>query len=208
MVTEVCLKQAISNSIILENERVRLEKLSLKHFDCLNKISNKTPNLLSFSPSPFGDEDSLKKYFNTALNTQNRFPFAIFDKAINNYVGTTSFGNYSKKDSRVEIGWTWINKSSQGTGLNKNCKFLLLKFCFENFNIERVEFKTDSRNTQSRKAIEKIGGKYEGELRNHTLMLDGHRRNTVYYSILKNEWKQLKDSIFRDINKTIHKFYI
>jgi RimJ/RimL family protein N-acetyltransferase len=71
-----------------------------------------------------------------------------------------------------------------------------LKYAFEDLQFERVEFKTDSRNLQSRKAIENIGATYEGALRSHILMPDGYRRTSVYYSILRNEWKQLKETIF------------
>ena len=83
----------------------------------------------------------------------------------------------------------------QGTGLNKNCKFLMLQYAFEQFAAERVEFRSDSRNAKSRRAMEKLGAKYEGELRSHLLMNDGYRRNTVYYSILKAEWETIKETI-------------
>jgi RimJ/RimL family protein N-acetyltransferase len=128
-----------------------------------------------------------------------KYSFAIFDKEIEKYAGSTSFGNISNSDQRLEIGWTWIGKEFQRTGLNRNCKFLLLQYCFKILEFERVEFKTDSRNLQSRKAIEEIGGTLEGEFRSHSIMSDGHRRNTVYYSILKNEWPALKNSIFQSI---------
>jgi len=79
----------------------------------------------------------------------------------------------------------------------------LLSHAFEKLNVQRVEFKTDNRNIQSKKAIEKIGGTFEGILRSHTLMLDGFRRDTAYYSILKNEWDNTNDTIFKEI-KTVH----
>ena len=115
----------------------------------------------------------------------------------------TSFGNISTKDRRLEIGWTWIDKESQGTGLNKYCKHLMLSHAFEKLIMQRVEFKTDNRNNQSKKAIEKIGGTFEGILRSHTLMLDGYRRDTAYYSILKNEWDRINNTIFKEI-ETAH----
>ena len=88
-------------------------------------------------------------------------------------------------------------KDFQKTGLNRNCKYLLLKFAFDELRAERVELKTDERNTASRNAIQKIGGQIEGILRSHTLMYDGYRRNTVYYSILKNEWQGLKENFLK-----------
>ena len=95
---------------------------------------------------------------------------------------------------------TWFGKSFQRTGLNRNVKFLMLRYAFEALRFERVELKTDERNQQSRLAIEKIGGRFEGILRSHVLMPDGFRRNTVYYSILKSEWPAIKKDIFKNIS--------
>lgn len=178
--------------IRLENNRVRLEALQLTHLGALLPIALNQPDLLQYSPSPFGDTDNLNKYIQIAVDAKankQRYPFIILDKLHQKYVGSTSYGNISVKDKRLEIGWTWLDKAAQGTGLNSNCKFLLLSYAFEQLHFERVEFKIDERNLQSQKAVEKIGAIREGVLRSHTLMLDGYRRNTVYYSILKNEWE-------------------
>ncbi len=186
-------------NIILEDDRVRLEPLTMDHFSELLPISLQNPDLLKFSPSPFGSRESLEINFQNAIHDrvdENRYAFVIYDKVNTRYIGSTSFGNISVKNNRLEIGWTWISKESQGTGLNKRCKYLLLDYAFEKLTMERVEFKTDSRNIQSRTAIEKIGGSYEGTLRSHTLMLDNHRRDTVCYSILKSEWAEIRERIF------------
>jgi RimJ/RimL family protein N-acetyltransferase len=103
-------------------------------------------------------------------------------------VGSTAFGNFSPKDNRIEIGWSWIETLSQGTGINKNAKFHLLNFAFDYLNMERVEFKTDVLNVRARAGLIKIGAMEEGVLRSHTLMPDNRRRDTVYYSVLKEEW--------------------
>jgi RimJ/RimL family protein N-acetyltransferase len=195
-----------TEDIVLENKRVRLEPLSEIHLNELVPIAVNHPNLLQYSPSPFGTEEFLKENIQKAIKSrvdQQRYPFAIFDKLNNRFIGSTSFGNISIKDKRLEIGWTWIGKESQGTGLNKYCKHLMLSHAFEKLNVQRVEFKTDNRNIQSKKAIEKIGGIFEGILRSHTLMLDGHRRDTAYYSILKSEWTIINNTIFKEI-KTEH----
>ncbi len=185
--------------ILLENKRVRLEPLSKTHLAGLLPISLAHPQLLQYSPSLFGDETKLNQYIQIALEarlTNSRYAFAIFDREHQRYVGSTSFGAVSNYDKRLEIGWTWLDPVVQGTGLNQECKYLLLHYAFEELKFDRVEFKTDSRNLQSRRAIEKIGGTYEGELRSHTLLADGFRRNTVYYSILAAEWMEFKKSIF------------
>ena len=187
------------NRIELENNSVKLSPLDWKHFDSLFSVMTDYPDLLKYSPQKFGTKELLKKYMHNALSQKEsglRYPFVIFDKLRNSYAGSTSYGNISNTDLRLEIGWTWIGRDFQRTGLNRHCKFLLLKYAFEDLQFERVEFKTDSRNLQSRKAIEAIGATYEGALRSHMLMPDGYRRTTVYYSILRNEWKQLKETIF------------
>lgn len=185
--------------LVLENKRVRLEALGESHFQSLLPIAVEQPDLLKFSPSPFGTADLLKDYINMAVEQRKekrRYAFAIFDKEKKLYAGSTSFGEICNRNMRLQIGWTWLGREFQGTGLNKSCKFLLLKYAFENLKMERVEFVTDSRNIQSQCAIEAIGGKFEGELRSHTLMPDGFRRNSRYYSILLDEWKDVKESKF------------
>lgn len=185
--------------LVLENKRARLEALEESHFKFLLPIALNQPDLLKFSPSPFGTADLLQDYINIAVEQRKekrRYAFAIFDKEKKVYAGSTSFGEVCNKNMRLQIGWTWLGREFQGTGLNKTCKFLLLKYAFENLKMERVEFVTDSRNIQSQKAIEAIGGKFEGELRSHTLMPNGFRRNSRYYSILLDEWNDIKESKF------------
>lgn len=185
--------------IVLENERVRLEPLTEDHLPHLLPIALSQPDLLAYSPSLFGDEESLKSYMGAALigrALEERYPFVIYDKPTQRYVGSTSFGNVSNANLRLEIGWTWIDQALQRSGLNRANKFLMLRYAFETLEFERVEFKADSRNEQSRRAMEAIGATYEGTLRSHTVMSDGFRRSTVYYSILKEEWPEIKARVF------------
>ncbi len=190
--------------IILENKQVKLEPLQLKHYDVLLPISNRYPDLLKLSPPKFGTPELLKEYIETNLalrKNHTKYPFAIFDKLNNEYAGSTSFLNISAENKRLEIGSTWIGKNLQRTGLNRNCKFLLMQFVFESLEYERIEYKTDKRNLQSQKGIEGIGGKFEGILRSHTVMSDGYRRDTVYYGILRSEWEEIKVTIFSGIER-------
>ena len=189
--------------IILENTVALLRPLVVSDFNHLTAIATGDKNLFQFFPKAVYSEALLKDYIDNAMEerkNKTRYYFTIFDKRKKVYAGSTSFLNISNADSRVEIGATWIGKDFQRTGLNRNCKFLLLSYAFEELGAERVELKTDERNTASRNAIEKIGGKFEGILRSHTLMHDGYRRNTVYYGILKNEWEYLKANfkIYKD----------
>ncbi len=188
--------------IILENNRVRLSPLGEEHFEALLPIATEYPDLLRYSPSPFGNEDGLRAYIARAMKAKSegiRYPFVIYDKQHQQIAGSTSFGNIANAHLRVEIGWTWITPLLQRTGLNRNNKFLMLQYAFDTLGFERVEFKSDSRNLQSRKAMEDIGARFEGELRSHMIMPDGYRRNSVYYGIIKSEWDGIKQNIFTDI---------
>ncbi len=197
-----------NDKIILEDDRTRLEPLDWRHLDSLLPIAEKHPDLLRYSPSLFGTEEALKAYFEAAIaqrNEQVRYPFVIYDKAVGEYAGSTSYGNISAANQRLEIGWTWLAIDRQRTGLNRHNKFLMLQYAFEVLACERVELKTDSRNEQSRRAIEAIGATYEGTLRSHFLMNDGYRRDSVYYSILKAEWEGIKTSVFAKISGETNK---
>jgi len=180
----------------LENERVRLTPLVSDDLEKLLPIAVANPDLLQYSPSAFGNRKALSAYMKTSLDS--RKPFLVFDKKTNEYAGSSCYANISEYDKRLEIGWTWLGEDFHGTGLNKVVKFLMLSYAFETLKYERVEFKIDSRNAKSRAAVEKIGAVFEGELRSHTVMLDGYRRNTCYYSILRPEWLGIKNSIFKE----------
>jgi len=187
---------AFNEEITLENNFVLLRPITKSDIDNLLPIATDDKDLLQFSPAPIYTPELLETYIATAIlnrANKNRYTFIVFDKTKNAYAGSSSFLNISNADDRLEIGATWYGKKFQRTGLNRNCKYLLLEYAFDHLDAERVEFKTDERNVASRTAIEKIGGQLEGILRRHTLMYDGHRRNTVYYSILKNEWQQMKN---------------
>ena len=181
--------------IILENSFALLRPVNKTDIDNLLPVATKDKDLLQFSPTQIYTRELLKTYIDKAVEnkiSKNQYTFIVFDKAKNQFAGSTSFLNISNQDDRLEIGATWYGKEFQRTGLNRNCKYLLLQYAFDNLEAERVEFKTDERNLASRKAIEKIGGQFEGILRRHTLMSDGFRRNTICYSILKSEWPALE----------------
>lgn len=191
-----------SRDIILETEAVRLEPLADTHYTAFEKIALAQPDLIQYSPFPFGTKETTQHYFSDAYEGRRngvRYPFAIIHKSSEQFIGSTSIGFVSEKDLRLEIGWTWIDRTLHGSGLNRECKFLLLRYAFEALEFERVEFRTDARNLRSQRAMEKIGATYEGELRSHTVMPDGFRRNTRFYGILKEEWPQIRKSIFGDL---------
>jgi len=120
--------------------------------------------------------------------TGSMLPFAIVDNATGKAVGMTTFMNIDAGNKRVEIGSTWYRKSAQRGPLNTECKWLLLRHAFEDLGCIAVEFRTHFVNTQSRRAIERLGAKFDGVLRGHMVMANGTVRDTAVYSILPNEW--------------------
>ena len=184
-----------NQEIILEDSKVILRPLVANDIDALKVIAFEDKMLLQYSPNLIYNADLLEKYIKDALDSkamQSRYPFVIIDKYSNTVVGSTSFCNVSNYDKRLEIGYTWLGNAYQKTGINKHCKYLMLDYCFNVLNFERVEFKTDERNEKSRNALLGIGAKEEGILKSHTLMHDGYRRNTVYYAILPHEFENTR----------------
>ena len=184
----------------LENNRVKLSLLDLSNFKHLTTIA-KQENLVQFSPSKIDTPADLKVYVQTAVDGyyhKTMIPFIVFDKQTESYAGCTRFGKINWHNNLLHIGWTWIGSEFQGTGLNKHMKFLMLQYAFETLKFDKVEFRVDERNTASRKAVEKIGGTLEGVLRKDTLMLDGFKRSTCCYGILKEEWDGIKSKVFID----------
>lgn len=185
------------NAPTLENERVKLSLLDLSNYKHLIEIAQQD-KLIQYSPNDIATPETLKEYVQTAVDGyyhKTTIPFVIYDKQTQAYAGSTRFGLINWKNKVLHIGWTWIGKEFQGTGLNSNIKFLMLQYAFETLEFDKVEFRVDERNMASRIAVEKIGATLEGILRKDTLMLDGFKRSTCCYSILKEEWHTIKLNI-------------
>ncbi|WP_422079833.1 GNAT family N-acetyltransferase [Ulvibacterium sp.] len=186
-------------AFILENIRVKLTSLKLEDCDHLFPIA-KQEKLVQYSPSDIATPAALKNYIRIALEQQlqkTSIPFAIFDKKMLSYAGCTRYMNIDWHNKVLHIGSTWIGREFQGTGLNANVKFLMLQHAFEVMDFEKVEFRIDERNARSRKAVEKLGAKLEGILRENVYLLDGFKRNTCCYGILYHEWKKIKLERFK-----------
>jgi RimJ/RimL family protein N-acetyltransferase len=125
-----------------------------------------------------------------------RMPFTIIDRDTKEICGSSSFGNISFYDSRLEIGWSWLAADYIGMGVNMAVKFALMSFAFEIMHMDRVEAKTDFLNERAKAGLLKIGMIPEGVLRSHMLMPGGRRRDSAYYSMLKDEWKERKALFF------------
>ena len=133
-------------------------------------------------------------------NAETRRPFTIIEKETGLIAGSSSMGNISYYDLRFEIGWSWLGKNFRSTGLNKQAKFSMLRYAFDELNFERVEFKTDVLNARARQGLRNVGGIEEGVLRSHTKMWNNRRRTSIYYSVLKDEWPLLVQTIFNGMD--------
>ena len=122
-------------------------------------------------------------------------PFTVLLKETGKIIGSTRFCNAVEENRRLEIGYTWYAQSMQRTGVNTECKFLLLSYAFETLDCIAVEFLTNWHNHRSRAAIARLGAKQDGVLRNHRINADGSFRDTVVFSILNSEWLNVKKSL-------------
>ncbi len=139
---------------------------------------------------PANGLENLKNYIDKALrdkDLQTSYPFIVLDKRTNKIAGSTRFYDYRQDHETVQLGYTWYGKEFQGTGLNKNCKYLLLQYAFETMKLERVEFRADATNIKSIAAMKSIGCVEEGILRSNCMAPSG-RRDSIVLSILKDEW--------------------
>jgi N-acetyltransferase len=178
----------------LTGQHVRLEPLALGHLAALCEVGL-DPELWRMTTKIIRTPEEMQNYVEEALRLQRggtALPFAIVDLVSKRVAGSTRFGNIDTANRRVEIGWTWIAPPWQRTVVNSETKYLLLTYAFETLGCIRVEFKTDSLNERSRKALLRIGAREEGTLRNHMIVAGGRIRHSVYYSILDTEWPAVK----------------
>lgn len=186
------------NHLVLEDEVVRIEPLNPSHFEALLPIAMEK-QLWRFTSADIQTAEDFKQYFDQALADREAglaYPFAYFEKATGNYVGSTRFGNIEPGHKKLEIGWTWLSPKLHGTGFNRRCKFLLLQYGFEILNLNRIELKTSLLNNISQKAMQNIGAVKEGILRRHMITANGTVRDTVYFSFIKEEWETTKQQYF------------
>jgi RimJ/RimL family protein N-acetyltransferase len=184
----------IDFNLTLQTDNIILRPLIADDIFSFEKITT-DPEVWTYFTYDLSVKSELKNWTDIAVNesvNRLRLAFTIVDLHSGIIIGSTSFGNISYRDKRLEIGWTWITKDYQGTGVNNQIKYLMLRHAFEVLEFERVEFKTDVLNIRARKAFQRIGASEEGILRSHTLMTHNRRRDTIYYSILKNEWEEIK----------------
>ena len=183
--------------VVLEGTHVRLEPLSLDHIDSLSQVVL-DPSLWEWTISNPASEAELRAYVVEAIRQWDEgsaLPFATFERASGSLVGSTRFGNYEPTHKRIEIGWTTVAREWQRTAINTEAKLLMLRHAFETLGLARVELKTDALNARSRAAIRRLGAVEEGTLRRHAITDTGRVRDTVYYSILAEEWPAVRSAL-------------
>ncbi len=195
--------------VVLEGQHVRLEPLSSAHIDALT-IAGADPSVFRWTQLPgmrWTNHDGCLQapsrsmvagYVAQAEQWQQAgtaLPFATVAKSLGQAVGSTRFANIDVANKRAEIGWTWLGKDHQRSALNTEAKYLMLRHAFERMGAIRVEFKTDRRNDKSRNALQRIGAIQEGILRHHMVLPDGSLRDSVYFSVLEDEWPRVKGEL-------------
>lgn len=176
---------------ILENDKILLRPMVETDFDLLVEFSTNEPDLWNFNALGPNNAENLKKYINTALLNRKAkidYPFIVIDKIENKTIGSTRFYAINLTNKTLELGYTWYGKKYQGTYVNKNCKYLLLEFAFEQLNMKRVGFRANNLNKRSISAMKSIGCVEEGVLRNFSTDAKGDRIDAIVLSIIRDEW--------------------
>ena len=181
--------------VILNGKYVRLEPMTEDHIPGLAEIG---VGQTFWDFMLYGRMDSVEDMRNWVRDILSRaqngtdLPFVAIHLASGKVAGATRYLNIMPKDRGLEIGGTWYGTEYQRTPVNTECKYLLLTHAFERLGCIRVQLKTDLRNVRSQRAIERIGAKREGILRNHMILPSGQFRDSVFYSILDSEWPEVK----------------
>ncbi len=174
----------------LENHWVRLDPLSTSHTDDLWEVV-KDLDIYKYSPNDLSTKDQLAAYIALAVANEaagKDIPFAIFNKISQKYVGSTRFGYIDPYHKTLHIGWTWLAKEVQGTGLNSALKHLMLSHAFKAMKMRKVIFRVDALNIRSRKAVEKLGATLEGILKEDVFVAQKRIRDTCCYAIFSQDY--------------------
>ena len=188
--------------ITLEGEYARLEPLTLAHEEGLIAAAS-DGELWNTNVTIIPNREGMRSYIETALAGQahgSEIPFAIINKASGQVAGSTRFYEISQFDRKAAIGYTWLAKSAQRTPINTEAKLLLLTHAFESWGCVRVELITDVLNEQSRAAILRLGAKQEGILRKHLILPNGRIRDSVFFSIIDDEWPAVKAALIAKLH--------
>lgn len=189
-------RQWITEPLVLEHDggRVSLQPMHASHA-CALYDARGDESTWRYMPAAIRSPQDADRLVEEALASKaagSSFPFVVVDRYRNRIVGSTRFLDLAPEHRSLEIGYTWIEPAARRTSINTECKLLLLEHAFETLGCVRVQIKTDTRNEVSRRAIERIGFVKEGILRKHRVLPDGFVRDSVYYSLVREEWDSTK----------------
>lgn len=185
------------NETVLDGNLVRLAPMQATHRNALVAAAA-DGELWNLWFTAIPSEETVENYIDFALSEfeeDRALPFVVVDKKTGQVIGSTRFCNAVPQYNRLELGYTWYAKSYQKTGVNTECKYLLLTHAFEHLQCIAVEFRTHWHNHASREAIARLGAKQDGILRNHMIDAEGILRDTVVFSIVREEWITVKKSL-------------
>lgn len=170
----------------LHGRIVRVEPIDERHREGLREAAEREPQIHRFTlMSKLGFD----RWFDMALDFANEVPFVVH--VDNRPVGSTRYMNIEPLHKRVEIGWTWLERSQWGTGANIETKYLLMRHAFEDWGAMRVEFKTDARNLRVRGALLGVGASFEGIARKHMKLSDSIR-DSAWYAVVDDDWPRVR----------------
>lgn len=196
----------IEHPMTLDGQLVQLITLNKDHFSELESLA-KDNRIWQYYVYDGSDGNRLRAVLKAALiDMLNgiQLPFVIYLKREKRLIGSTRFMDIQAAHKKLEIGSTWLHPDYWGSEVNLECKLLLLTYCFEKANASRVQFKTDENNLRSRRAIEKIGGQFEGIMRHDMLRDNMTKRNSAYYSIIDSEWNDVKNNLMDLLQKKLN----
>lgn len=182
------------NQIKLTNEIIELRPIQTNDVESIFKASQ-YKEIWEHMSDCLLTKEAVCKYVRKAIEEREAgvsYKFVVVHKELNTIIGSTSFLDIADTHKRLEIGATWLQPQFWRTNVNTMCKYLLLQYCFEQMQLNRVQIKTGHENLRSQKAIERLGATKEGYLRNHMIQPSGKIRHTVMYSITKEDWPTIK----------------
>jgi N-acetyltransferase len=180
--------------VTLAGPRARLVLLTPAWLQALAEAAA-DPAIFRWHVALMNGPDAIRAWVEKALAERaadRALPFVTLDASTGRVIGSTRFFNIDAANLKAEIGYTWLVASAQRTGINREAKYLMLRHAFETWRLRRVEFKAHARNEQSRAALLRLGAAEEGTLRKHMVMPDGSARDSVYFSIIDDEWPDVK----------------
>jgi len=183
--------------VMLAGKSIRLEPLAASHADALLAAAQ-APEIWTWMPTVLMTRAAVDRWIGDALSRAaegREFAFAVVAREGARVVGSTRYMDVQAAHRGVEIGWTWYAPDVWGTAVNPEAKCLLLRHAFEDWGAIRVCLKTDARNLHSQAAIRKLGARFEGTLRSHRIRGDGSLRDSVLYSIVREEWPEVRSSL-------------